>query len=131
MVLQGFCSLGAAAMVAVVWARSRQLLARAATLIAGTMLAVPVMLFYDLLAVAVVMAWMVVDARRGGWLPWDKTALVVLVFLTLLGRETALAFSLPYGPVAAVLLLALAWRRCRNAHQEALVPISSMARKSA
>lgn len=85
--------------------------ARPATLAAGTMLAMPVLMFYDTLIGVVAIAAIAGEARADGWRAWEKAALCalfpMLMFWELLGRD----MHLPYGPVLAATLLALAWNR--------------------
>lgn len=110
--LQAAAALGAAALVARLWRGPAPLAPRAIALVAGTMLSVPVILYYDLTAAAVCLAWLAVDARRTGWLAWEK-AFVVLAFAIALFARGAGAHHLPLGPLVALGFLAVAWRRSR------------------
>jgi len=101
--------------VASLWRRCPHMAPRAVALMAGTMVAVPVILIYDFLPAAICLAWLAVDARRTGWLAWEKAFIVVTFAVALLSRSLATAAGIPLGPVVALGLLALAWRRGRLA----------------
>ncbi len=107
-VVQAAASLGAAALVAVVWRRRLSLPIRAATLIAAIPVAVPVILFYDFMITVVAMAWLVRAAREAGFRPWEKTAMFVLFPVPLLARDAGMWWHVPIGPLASLAALALA-----------------------
>jgi len=113
-VLQAAATLMAATMVAIIWRRCRWMAPRAIALLAGTMVAVPVILIYDLLPAAICLAWLAVDARRTGWLAWEKAFAVLAVAIALSSRPLAMAAGLPLGPLVGLGLLALAWRRAKR-----------------
>jgi len=114
--IQAAASLAAAGIVGVVWwKRTRGAAtgdeARMAALIAGTMVAMPFLLFYDLVMASVASAWLVGAARRQGWLPGEMPTLAVLMLLTLLAYPAAAAAHLALGCAVAPLLLWLSVRR--------------------
>jgi hypothetical protein len=97
-----------------VWARGQSLPVRALVLIAAGLIAPPVILFYDLLPAAIAIAWLLIDARRTGFLPWEKLVLGVIWVVPILSRGVGIAFGIPIGPVAIVALFALAAIRAHN-----------------
>ena len=103
-----------AALVAIVWRRGASLPARAAVLSAATLVAIPVVLFYDLVLGAVAGAWLLRAGRDDGFLPWQKLALAMLYLMPLVARHVAIRWHLPLGPLSTLALLALAvaaaWR---------------------
>ncbi len=111
-------ALGAAAFVALVWARSQSLPVRALVLIAAGLIAPPVILFYDLLPAAVAIAWLIIDARSTGFLPYEKFALVAIWFVPIVSRGAGVAWGVPLGPIATILLAMLAVIRARNQWHE-------------
>jgi alpha-1,2-mannosyltransferase len=97
----------AAAFVGWVWRRGLSLPVRGAALAAATLVAMPVVLFYDLVLATIAAAWLVRAAQQRGWLPWEKTALALLFVVPAMARGTASQWHLPLGPLAVLGLLAL------------------------
>jgi Glycosyltransferase family 87 len=116
--IQGVAAAMAAALTALVWWRQQSLPVRSLMLIAASLFAPPVILFYDLLPAAIAIAWLVLDARRTGFLPWEKLALCVIWLVPILSRGLGIAFAVPIGPVATIALLALASIRARKEWRE-------------
>jgi alpha-1,2-mannosyltransferase len=104
----------AAGLTALVWWRGASLPVRALVLIAASLITPPVILFYDLLPAAIAIAWLVLDARKTGFLPWEKLVLCVIWAVPILSRGVGSALEVPIGPVATIALLALAMIRARN-----------------
>jgi hypothetical protein len=112
--LQGVASLAAAALVAVVWRRNLSLEVRAATLAAATLAAVPLILFYDLMMAGVAIAWLIRAGKQNGFLPWEKTLLLVVFLTPLLVRATGNGLHVPVGEFASYVLLVLCGARARR-----------------
>ena len=112
--VQGGAALASAVVTGMVWHRRAAPAIRAATLIAATLVAMPVILFYDLLPAALAIGWLMRDGRRQGYFPWEKTLILAMWPLALLcrgiGEKTGipLGWLIPFG----ILGLALAhfWR---------------------
>ncbi len=99
-------TLAAGFLVAVVWRRGYSLPVRAAILAAATLVAIPVVLIYDLMLGTIAAAWLIRDA---GKLPaWGRTALACLFVLTLDPRGMAEASHIPIAPLVAIGIVALA-----------------------
>lgn len=113
-VVQGLASLTATAIIAWVWWRRTELPLRAAVLIAGTFLAVPLALVYDLTVVVLAGAWLVRAARSGGFLPWEKMLLMLAFLVPLASRSAGLSLHLPIGLLGALIPMVLAVRRFRQ-----------------
>lgn len=117
--VQGAVSVAAAALVAVVWRRGLSLPTRAATLAAATLVALPLILFYDFMLAGIAMAWLVRAGREGGFMPWEKTVLLTAFVAPLLSRGFGSSFHVPIATIAAFALLALcavrAYRELRAA----------------
>jgi hypothetical protein len=105
--IQGVVSLAAAALVAVVWRRNLSLPIRAATLASATLVALPLILFYDFMLAGLAMAWLIRAGRQTGFLPWEKLLLAVVFITPALARGVGIALHLPIAPVAGFALLAL------------------------
>ena len=111
--VQALATLAAIAAVSYVWRRERSIELRGAVLAGASIIAVPVVLLYDLALAAIAAAWLVRAARQTGFLPWEKTTLCALFVLPLLLLSLGSTSHLPLGPVTAVALLALAVIRAR------------------
>ncbi|MBV9783501.1 MAG: DUF2029 domain-containing protein [Acidisphaera sp.] len=104
---QGVAALLAAGFVAVVWRRRPSLPLRAASLIAATLEAVPLLLFYDLVLACVAIAWLVREARAAGYLPGEKLVFGGIFLVPLISRSAASGFTVPIGPLAGAALIGL------------------------
>jgi alpha-1,2-mannosyltransferase len=106
--VQGVAALASAAAVIMVWRRGLSLPVRAATLAAGTILAVPVELMYDYLLALVALIWLVRLGRESGFLPWEKTALAIIFLVPLVCRDIANHAHVQIAPFASLALLGFA-----------------------
>lgn len=88
-------------------------------LAAATLLASPYLLDYDLLLLAVPLAWTFSQGRRGGFLPWEKLVLLAGFLLPLVSRALAMGLNLPLGPVV---IAAVLWAVLRRGWREAPEP---------
>jgi len=125
--LQLAATLAAALFVAYVWRQRVSLPVRAAALIAATLVAVPVMLLYDLMLALLAMTWLVRAARRTGFLPWEKMTFVVLFFAALVTLSTGRYLHLPLALIGDVALLAVIAVRALGEigqRQPSAVPVS-------
>ena len=102
LIVQGVATLAAAVVVGVVWRRESSLPVRAATLIAATLVAVPLALFYDLVLAAVAGAWLLRGAAPRRLPEWVEIALAALYVLTLNPRNIGGALSVPVGSLIAL-----------------------------
>jgi len=112
--IQGVATLAAAVLVALVWRRDQSLELRGACLAAATLIAVPVVLLYDFMLAAVAAAFLIRAARRTGFLPWEKAALVLVFVLPLLTLGVGQGWHVPVGPLASLLLLAMTLARVKR-----------------
>lgn len=112
--IQAAATAAAAALVWVAWRRRLGLAVRAAALAAGTVVAAPVVLIYDLLLGGVAMAWLIRAARDSGFLPWEKLSLAALFVLPLLSRNIGAAWHIPMTAFFAAAMLILVARRVRH-----------------
>ncbi len=109
--IQAASALVVAGLVAWAWYRRCSIEVRAAMLIAGTFLAVPLALVYDLTIVAGAGLWLVRAGRRDGFLPYEKMLLVLAFLVPVMSRGAALQLYLPVGVLGALIPMALAVRR--------------------
>jgi hypothetical protein len=86
-------------------------LAQGATLATASLLASPFMLDYDLMLLALPLAWLARQQVKGGALPWEKTAMFAAFLLPLIGRLVAGRLGVPLGPPILFALLLVVARR--------------------
>ena len=82
-----------------------------AALIAGTLVAMPFLLFYDLVMAATCAAWLARAARQDRWRPGESAALAGLGLLDLLAFPAASLARMAVGCLVSPALLLLALRR--------------------
>jgi alpha-1,2-mannosyltransferase len=108
---QGIVFAAAAASVVWLW-RSRAAFAlKAAALIAGSMLATPYLLDYDLMIAAPAIAFLAAHGLSRGFAPYEKSALAFIFIAPLLTRAIAEQTFVPLGLFAVILLFAMPLRR--------------------
>jgi len=112
-VVQGVVALAALAVLFKVAWRKPGAYAEGAALIAATVLCTPYLLDYDLVCLAFPMAWVLTQAQRSGWLPWEKSALLMAYVMPFFGRPMAFATHLPVGPLVLGSLLVVVVRRAQ------------------
>ena len=110
--VQAAATLAAGLLVATVWRRKLRLSIRAAVLAAATLVAVPVVLVYDLMLATVAAAWLVRAGGKSGLSAPEKAVLAILCILSVDPRSIAETWHIPIAPLIALALLALVVRRC-------------------
>jgi hypothetical protein len=118
--VQAAVSLIAAIVVIWIWRRTPTFELHAAALATGVLLMTPYMMDYDLVVLALPIAWIALEARRNGFLPYEKSLLAFVWLLPLFARSLAGHAKIPIAPLAILLLLADTGRRA--AHAPAPVP---------
>jgi hypothetical protein len=114
--IQVLCSLVAIGAVGFIWRQLRASPeAQNAALVAGTMLAMPFLLFYDLVMASIAACWLAAAARRAALRTGEIGACAVLYALVLLDFPAAELLRLAIGVLAAPILLVLAARRATAA----------------
>ena len=103
---QAAATLAAALLVAVVWWRGCRLPIRAAVLAAATLVAIPVVLIYDLMLAAIAAAWLIRDKEEPA--PWERALLAALFVLCLDPRGLAELSRIPIAPLVAMGVVTLA-----------------------
>jgi alpha-1,2-mannosyltransferase len=103
--VQAGATLSAGLLVGFVWRSGFSLPIRAASLAAATLVAIPVILIYDLTLAGVAAAWLA-RARGGSGLPvWEKVVLAGTFLLLLDPRGLAEVSRFPIAPLVALALL--------------------------
>jgi alpha-1,2-mannosyltransferase len=114
-VIQAIATLSMAVLIAVIWRRGATRALRGASLLAATLLAVPLALVYDELLLLVAIAWFVREARMRGFLPWEKILLIAIYPLSLLTWTAGRVLHVPLGPMIGLIVIALCLRRVWHA----------------
>jgi hypothetical protein len=94
-----------------IWQRRMSQPLRCASLLAATLLAVPLALLYDKLLLLVAIGWLLREARANGFLPWEKLVLLLTWPASLVTWVVGAGLHLPLGPVITGAVLALCARR--------------------
>lgn len=93
------------------WRSNKAFAHKAAALIAGSMLATPYLLDYDLMIAAPAIAFLVAHGLREGFAPYEKSVLAFVFVAPLLTRAVAEQTYLPLGLLAVILLFGIVMRR--------------------
>jgi alpha-1,2-mannosyltransferase len=109
--VQALTALTVASLLIVLARRGRDPDALGPALVAGSLLASPFLLDYDLVLLAVPLAWSLSRAQRDGFLPWEKLTLALGFVLPLISRPLAARLGLPLGPPV---ILAVLWTVLRR-----------------
>jgi alpha-1,2-mannosyltransferase len=104
-------------------AANREVRLHAAALATGVLLTTPYMMDYDLVILALPIAWIALEGRRSGFLPYEKSLLALVWLLPLFARSLAGHALIPVAPLAMLLLLADIARRAGV--PPAIVPLPS------
>jgi hypothetical protein len=85
--------------------------AEGVTLVTASLLASPFLLDYDLMLLAIPLAWTLREARRTGFLRWEKSVMFTAFVLPLVSRAVAARFGVPLGPPVILAVLVVVARR--------------------
>jgi len=122
----GAAALLALAMIALVMRGWRSFgqdgLASGALMLAATAIASPYLFNYDLPFLILPILWLVREALRHGFRPWEKTLLVALWLAPYATRAMALPLGLNLMPLASAVLLWLVWTRGAASAQQGPSP---------
>lgn len=110
---QGILALLIAAFLVALWRSSASQETKAAGLIAGSLLATPYLLDYDLLLLAPAIAFLSLRGREAGFAPYEKSALALAALAPLASRQVAEATLVPVGLLSLLALFAAIANRAR------------------
>jgi alpha-1,2-mannosyltransferase len=85
--------------------------AEAPAVVCAGLLMSPFLLDYDLTLLAIPLVWLLGQARRSGFLPFEKALMAFAYLLPLVSRAAAGAIGLPLAPLTIAAVLALTVRR--------------------
>jgi len=86
-------------------------LSQGAALASGTLLVTPFLLDYDLTLLAIPLVWLFSEARRTGFLPWEKVTILAAFSLPLVSRLVAAGMGIPLGPPVLLAVFLAVLRR--------------------
>ena len=109
--LQLFSAVTMAGLTALIWHRRVSQPLRCASLLAATLLAVPLALLYDKLLLLVAIGWLLREAHANGFLPWEKLVLLLTWPASLVTWVIGTGLHVPLGPVITGAVLVLCVRR--------------------
>ncbi|MET0313764.1 MAG: glycosyltransferase family 87 protein [Hansschlegelia sp.] len=109
--VQGIVALAAITLTVRLWRSDAAFGAKAAALLAGSLLVTPYALDYDMMLLAPALAFLVRDAAATGWRRGEPIALAFAFLAPLVARTVAEATHLPLGLFAIAALFAVALRR--------------------
>ena len=108
-----------AAIVAIwIWRRTSNFKLHAAALATSVLLTTPYMMDYDLVILALPIAWLAAEGRRSGFMPWEKSLLAFVWLMPLFARSLAGHAMVPVAPLAMLLLLADIARRALGTREQ-------------
>jgi alpha-1,2-mannosyltransferase len=113
--LQVAFALAMVGVTVLVWRRSDSYQMRCATLLAATLLAVPLALLYDKLVLLLAICWLVRAAEERGWLPWEKLVLLAVWPASVVSWPIGAGCHVPLGPLITAAVLVLCLRRAWHA----------------
>lgn len=111
--LQGIAAVAAIAATVWAWRSKIPYALQCAMLCLATPLTTPYILDYDLVLLALPIAWIALEGRAHGFLPWEKTTLFLLWILPLISRGIGATLHIPLGPLVLGLGLVMAIMHAR------------------
>ncbi len=108
---QALFALAAAAAVIWTWWQPAGADIKAAILVVATVMATPYVLDYDLVILALPIAWLTAIGLREGFRRWEKVTLLAVWLLPLLSRLIGMALGIPVAPFLLAWFLVLILRR--------------------
>lgn len=109
--IQACATVVTSGVVIVVWRCGLSLPTRAAVLVAGTLLAVPLALIYDLMLAGIAVCWLLRADGEATLAGWERTALAGLFVVLLDPRNLAEWFHIPFSFLVALGVFSVAVRR--------------------
>jgi alpha-1,2-mannosyltransferase len=100
-------TMAAAVLVGWIWWRNCSLPVRSAALTAGTLIAIPFAVLYDLMLATIAVAWLVRAGRQQGFLRYDEPIIAAIYMIPLLALHVGIALHIPLGPLPALTLATL------------------------
>jgi hypothetical protein len=113
-ILQGVVALYAAAAVIWIWQSGRPFALKAAALAVGSLMVSPYVLQYDLVLLALPIAWLAMEGFERGFLPYEKIVLSVAWFLPRVSLPMSESAKVPIAPFVIIALMTMILFRCAS-----------------
>ncbi len=120
---QGVLTLALAAALIWLWRSHADVALKAAALCLATLLATPYSMDYDMMALSVAIAFLAVHGLRGGFAPFEISALAALWLVPLVARSVAQVAMVPLGVMVMLAMLLLVLQRAHRDGARAAVPV--------
>jgi alpha-1,2-mannosyltransferase len=104
-----------------VWRQTGRFDLQATALATGTLLVSPYVMDYDLVVLALPIAWLALEGRRSGFLSWEKSLLAFAWLLPLVSRALAVKAKIPLTPIVLLAMLAAIVRRSVSTPKDSAV----------
>ena len=124
--IQAAVALGACAALLVHQKRSWRAPAEGPAMVAAALLASPFLLDYDLVLLAIPLAWLFDQALQTGFRPYEKSIMASAFVLPIVSRGLANATGIAIGPVVIALVFLLVLRRWAGASTPYSPPIAAI-----
>jgi len=111
---QALFTLAAAVAVIWAWSKSAAIELKAAMLVVATVMATPYVLDYDLVVLALPIAWLTALGLREGFRPWEKITLLAVWLLPIFSRLIGTALGVPVAPFLLAWFMVLILRRTQD-----------------
>jgi hypothetical protein len=120
-ITQAVSALAAASLTFLVWRSSTSFGAKAATLIVATFLVTPYARDYDTVMLIFAAAWLAIEGRARGFLPWERVTMLLLLVEPMATVNLRLVTGVQLAPLALWMSLLVLVRRGLAARR-ALIP---------
>jgi alpha-1,2-mannosyltransferase len=121
-VFQAVVAIYAASAVVWVWQTRRPFALKGATLAVGSLMVSPYVLQYDLVLLALPIAWLAMEGFETGFLPYEKAVLSVAWILPRVSLPVSQSARIPIAPIVIIALTTAILRRASHrepaAHQQ-------------
>jgi hypothetical protein len=111
---QALVAVGACAALVLFQRRAPRAAAEGPALVTAALLASPFLLDYDLVLLAIPLAWLTARGLETGFRPWEKIVLAAGFMLPAVSRNIAGATGVPIGPIVILAVFWLLLRRWRD-----------------
>lgn len=128
--IQAVAALSAVVVLVWLWTGNYSYRLKAAALVVCGLLATPYLFDYDLTLLGVALAWLAIDGLERGFLPFEKSVLVLAWLAPIADRNVAKHALIPLSPLLNIVLLVfiiLAARSQSGRLSEPAQPVSTMA----